>query len=74
MVLAAFRRHPASKTSRLRAIHDDEYFRIFSRAVGRSLSRRDIPKIAYLRLKRYWQEPRSLFESIKSRFYHLRAA
>ncbi|HKY71734.1 MAG TPA: glycosyltransferase [Nitrospira sp.] len=73
-VLAAFRRHPASKTSRLRAIHDDEYARIFRRAIGRSRGGRDIPKIAYLRLRRYWQEPRGVFESIKARFHPLRAA
>jgi glycosyltransferase involved in cell wall biosynthesis len=73
-VLAAFRSHPASKTSRLRTIHDEEYVRIFSRAVGRSRDGRDVPKTAYLRLRRYWQEPRSVLESIKARFHRLRAA
>jgi O-antigen/teichoic acid export membrane protein/glycosyltransferase involved in cell wall biosynthesis len=73
-VLAAFRRHPASKTSQLRAIHDQEYSRIFRGAVGRTRGGRDIPKIAYLRLKRYWQEPRGVFEGIKARVQLLRAA
>ena len=73
-ILAAFRSHPESKTSRQRAIHDEEYFRIFQRAKGRPLGRRDIPTIAFHRLKRYWREPRGLFESIKSRFSHLRSA
>jgi len=73
-LLAAFRRHPASKTSRLHAIHDQEYGRIFNRAVGRSRSGRDVPKIAYLRLKRYWREPRGVLESIKARLHRLKAA
>jgi glycosyltransferase involved in cell wall biosynthesis len=73
-VLAAFRSHPASKTSRWRAVHDQEYGRIFKRAVGRSRDGRDVPKIAYLRLRRYWQEPRSVLESIKAHLHRLTAA
>jgi hypothetical protein len=73
-VLAAFRSHPASKTAQLRAVHDEEYCRIFEKAKGRPLSSRDVPLIAYHRLKRYWKEPRGFVEGLKFRLKSFRAA
>ncbi|PWT74120.1 MAG: glycosyltransferase [Chloroflexi bacterium] len=71
-MLAAFRWHKETKTARLRHLHDAEYHTLFQRAVGRPLSYRDSVNIARLRLRRYWHEPRTLLEAIRSRLYRPR--
>jgi len=66
-VLAAFRWHGDSKTSRLQHILYEEYRSIFQEVTGRPLGRRNSLKILYLRLIRYCLEPRGLLEAIRTR-------
>jgi glycosyltransferase involved in cell wall biosynthesis len=71
-VLAAFRWHPESKTSRLLALADEEHDEIVRRIVGKPISRWDHIRTRHLRLKRLYREPRAVLQALRSRLWMLR--